>query len=238
MAGYQRLLKRDRVGKLAEYLRLSENNIIPAAVIVAVDSDYIQIVELSEGLCKISIDEDTRDFATKLAELWGQFTTRLAEEELKSADIFFSPHSPLVDDDLDNHEDDGGDPDDLPSVDDGGSPAGDTFHEGDDLEEEDEEEEGATFPTSYLASLAKELNDAVTNWDGISEGRQKAIRDYIEGVSKPGLIIDGQHRVFGAKDVSEHEIERPVSGVLLRIVVAEMGATAFLTLDRRQGDGF
>jgi hypothetical protein len=38
----------------------------------------------------------------------------------------------------------------------------------------------------------------------------KAIEDYINGVSKPGLIIDGQHRVLGAKNVSDHDVMLPV----------------------------
>ena len=44
----------------------------------------------------------------------------------------------------------------------------------------------------------------------MSEERNKAIEDYINGVSKPGLIIDGQHRVIGAKNVSDHDVMLPV----------------------------
>src|SRR5262249_3100042 len=75
---------------------------------------------------------------------------------------------------------------------------------------DEEEDEGAIFPSSYLASLAKELSAAITDWDTVAPARQEAIKSYIEGVSKPGLIIDGQHRVFGAKNVSEHDVRLPV----------------------------
>jgi hypothetical protein len=59
--------------------------------------------------------------------------------------------------------------------------------------------------------LAKELGIALTQWDGLSPERQRAITEYIDGVSKPGLIIDGQHRVFGAA--------RAASEVLLPVVL-------------------
>jgi DGQHR domain-containing protein len=37
-----------------------------------------------------------------------------------------------------------------------------------------------------------------------------ALEEFVTGVSKPGLIIDGQHRVFGAKNVSDFEVRVPV----------------------------
>lgn len=176
MAGYQRVLDPKRVADVAEYLRLSPSNIVPGAVIVAVDEDYIAVSDVEANLYSLAIKEDTRPFEQKLQELWGQFTTRLSGEELTSAGVSFSA------------------PDDTPE-------------DGD----EDEDEDGdASYPTSYLASLAGELTEAVTDWDSVSPDRQAAIRGYIDGVSKPGLIIDGQHRVFGAKNVSEHDVRLPV----------------------------
>src|SRR5262245_52054547 len=43
MAGYQRLLNADRTSSVTDYLEKSENNIIPSAVIVAVDEDYVEV---------------------------------------------------------------------------------------------------------------------------------------------------------------------------------------------------
>src|SRR5207247_1736514 len=82
--------------------------------------------------------------------------------------------------------------------------------EAEDSSVDEEEDEGAIFPSSYLASLTKELSAAITDWDTVTPTRQEAIKSYIEGVSKPGLIIDGQHRGVGAKNVSEHHVQLPV----------------------------
>jgi hypothetical protein len=193
LAGYQRVLNDKRVADLAEYLRLSANNIVPGAVIVAVDADYVE-VEDADPLFTLRIRHDTRTFDEKLQELWGHFTTRLSQEELESADVLVS-----VPDDSENADTPRGDDKDAERADE------------DDEEEDDEEEvDEATYPTSYLAQIAKELTAAVTDWGSVSVDRQQAIRGYIEGVSKPGLIIDGQHRVFGAKDVSECDVCLPV----------------------------
>jgi hypothetical protein len=200
MAGYQRTLDPRRSGDVATYLRLSPSNIVPGAIIVAVDDDYIDVVDGGNGLCQLTVHEDDRDFETKLQELWGAFTTRLTDEELSSAGISYSspPIAPITE-----------------TAPDDGTPADEAdFAEvladvEADLAEEDEDDVSA-FPSSYLASLAKELTEAVQDWDRLSGPRQDAIRSYIEGVSKPGLIIDGQHRVFGAQKVSEHDVNLPI----------------------------
>ncbi|MGW1799100.1 hypothetical protein ACWCQN_24810 [Streptomyces sp. NPDC001984] len=74
--------------------------------------------------------------------------------------------------------------------------------------ESDADEAG--IPESYIAALTAELAAACDDFDSLTVSRQKAIKQYIESVSKPGLIIDGQHRVFGAKDVSLHDVYLPV----------------------------
>ena len=197
MAGYQRVLDNTRVTDLAAYLRLSSNNIIPGAVIVAVDSDYISVSEASSGLFTLSVTEDHRSFDDKLMELLGGFTTRLNNEELSSAGVtytvpFVDTDKPILasDDDLSAHTEE--------------------VESTVENEVEDEEEEEASYPTSYLASLTQELVEAVKDLSALPQARQEAIRDYIEEVSKPGLIIDGQHRVFGAKNVSDHDVRLPV----------------------------
>lgn len=53
-----------------------------------------------------------------------------------------------------------------------------------------------TQPDSYLSSLVAELK----NFDQLDENRKKEIEEYTQSISKPGLILDGQHRVFGAKN--------------------------------------
>lgn len=202
MAGYQRILDPKRSGDLAAYLQLSPNNIVPGAIIVAVDGDYVTTEEIAPGLFSITVDEDERTFDDKLQELWGGFTTRLAAAELTSAGIDFSAPAPSNSSEsaLDD-ESNPADAEDFPEV------LGTIEQEvGDDDESDDDE----IFPASYLASLAQELTLAVQHWDDLPALRQEAIKSYIEGVSKPGLIIDGQHRVFGAKDVSAHDVRLPV----------------------------
>lgn len=78
------------------------------------------------------------------------------------------------------------------------------------LEADEEDVEDGGIPDSYIATLTAELGKAVDDFDALPPERQAAIHSYIESVSKPGLIIDGQHRVFGAKDVSQHDVRLPV----------------------------
>ncbi|HEX6509811.1 MAG TPA: hypothetical protein VF221_19460, partial [Chloroflexota bacterium] len=77
-------------------------------------------------------------------------------------------------------------------------------------EAEDEESSDSGMPESYIAVLTAELESATTDMSALPAERREAIRNYIESVSKPGLIIDGQHRVFGAKDVSQNDVLLPV----------------------------
>ena len=188
MAGYQRVLTDRRVEEIGKYLRLSDDNTVPGAIIVAADAEYVSVHkdgkangqtqgvgddehtkdEAEDTTVFIEVRDDARDLKTKLEELFGGFTSRLSNDELASADI------------------------DLTS--------------GDETDEYDDSE----YPISYLASLAKELQVSLTDPEDLSEERKKAIRDYINGVSKPGLIIDGQHRVTGAKNVSDHDVMLPV----------------------------
>lgn len=72
--------------------------------------------------------------------------------------------------------------------------------------EEDPEIDDAGVPPSYLAELARELRLATEDFDAVPGDRKSALTRYASSVSKPGLIIDGQHRVFGSKDVSSHDV--------------------------------
>ena len=77
-------------------------------------------------------------------------------------------------------------------------------------ENEDEASDEATPPTSYLASLTANLREAEVDFAGLSPERQNAVKEYVLGVSRPGLILDGQHRVFGAKNVASFDVCLPV----------------------------
>ena len=67
-------------------------------------------------------------------------------------------------------------------------------------------------PKSYLALLAAELKVASTSIDKLPLDRSKAVTDFVMGMTKPGLILDGQHREFGAKNV--HRARR-ISAVII-----------------------
>lgn len=76
--------------------------------------------------------------------------------------------------------------------------------------DDDETPEDAGIPDSYVATLTAELKLAIEDIQSLPEPRRKAIEQYVTSVSKPGLIIDGQHRVYGAKNVSSHDVVLPV----------------------------
>jgi len=66
-------------------------------------------------------------------------------------------------------------------------------------DEESLESDNYYKPESYLAMLVAELN----NYDKLEEERKTEIDKYIASISKPGLILDGQHRVYGAKNARD-----------------------------------
>jgi hypothetical protein len=78
------------------------------------------------------------------------------------------------------------------------------------IDEDDEavvdDPESGQPPASYLAALARELRD----YESLSPERRESLDDYVRSLEKPGLILDGQHRVFGAKDVVDDEVSVPV----------------------------
>jgi hypothetical protein len=76
------------------------------------------------------------------------------------------------------------------------------------VDELDEEEE--IPPESYLSVIVKRLESAKGNLSNLDPSFRTSMVEYLRGVSKPGLILDGQHRVFGAKDVSGFGVELPV----------------------------
>src|SRR5687768_8638275 len=65
MAGYQRLLTPARADDIAAYLKESPRNLLPGAVIVATDKEYVSIERNGEEVFVV-VEEDTRDFKTKV----------------------------------------------------------------------------------------------------------------------------------------------------------------------------
>lgn len=77
--------------------------------------------------------------------------------------------------------------------------------------EEETDEDDDTAPESYLARLTAELKLALDKGlESLSEDRRNAIEEYLRETSKPGLILDGQHRVFASKNIDEYDVKLPV----------------------------
>lgn len=80
----------------------------------------------------------------------------------------------------------------------------------DDSVDDDSEDDAAVPPLSHLAELTHRLRLFLDTRASLSDEQSKQIVDYVRGVAKPGLILDGQHRVFGAKEVIDFDVEFPV----------------------------
>ena len=168
MAGYQRELE-NRHEKITEFLQQdSEFNIIPNAVIVAVDDSKIKVDESKTGIdFEVTLEESA--FPKLIQNLISTFESRLSEEELESIEV-----SQLTDSD------------------------------------DEEMTDASTPPDSYLAELTKRLRLVRDTPEDLDADQVKYAKDYVLSVSKPGLILDGQHRVFGAKEVIQFDVQFPV----------------------------
>jgi DGQHR domain-containing protein len=169
MAGYQRELE-GRHEKITEFFQQDpEHNIVPNAVIVAIDQSRLVIKE-DGRICHLTIAMEESGLEEMLASLIKQFEKRLSKEELESIEL----------------------------------------ESGDYAEPDAEESDASIPPASYLAELTKRLREMRDSPEDLSVEQKKSISDYAMSVGRPGLIIDGQHRVFGAKEVVEFDVEFPV----------------------------
>lgn len=175
MAGYQRVYSESRAKEIKEFLENDVNNIIPGAIVVAVDGAAIEAETSSvDGVFDVTITLTDESFERRLARHRDFFASRLSDAEAKSVDALIAAATKSNGADSESEADDAG------------------------------------IPESYIATLTAELAAACEDFQSLPSLRQAAIRQYIDSVSKPGLIIDGQHRVFGAKDVSMHDVHLPV----------------------------
>jgi hypothetical protein len=177
MAGYQRELD-DRHQKITEFFTSDPvNNIIPNAVIVALDSAATEVdVDPKTGHARIRVSLEDLTLTAAVNRVLGKFRARLSKEEADSIAL--------------------GTGDSTSSTPDDGSG--------------DDEDEDAVPPQSYLSVLTSQLEEASKDLNSLPQNLRDALADYVVGVTKPGLIIDGQHRVFGAKNVNDFEVKLPV----------------------------
>jgi len=78
--------------------------------------------------------------------------------------------------------------------------------EADDAEADADEDLEAIRPDSYMASLYAELR----GYDELGPERKKEMDDFVQTMMAPGLIMDGQHRIFGAKDAADGSVVLPL----------------------------
>jgi|AntRauTorcE11898_2_1112593.scaffolds.fasta_scaffold07033_1 hypothetical protein len=174
MDGYQRQLEGNRLSDIKDFLS-NEQNIIPGAILVTVDEDYLTIDE-DNDFVEISIDyPPARDLQEHLRIAFDNLYQRLNDTGKEFVDA--------------NQESD------------------EEEAENDEAEESQQTENNE--PVSYLARKTNELKNKIDNFDELSDERKESLRQYVNRVQKPGLIIDGQHRVHGAKKYQE-KIEYPV----------------------------
>ncbi len=185
MAGYQRALG-DRHEDIKAFLEKDPANVIPGAVIVALQEESVTITKTAiSDIFELTVKMTPATFQQRVQTIVSQFYGRLSDDEKANADeisaqMLKAPNEPV--------------------------PLG----EQDDGEEDEELADDEIPPRSYLALLAAEMKVAATSFTALSADRQKAVEDYVNGLTKPGLILDGQHRVFGAKNVSDFDVALPV----------------------------
>lgn len=172
MNGYQRQLEEGRLDEIKDFLS-TDVNIIPGAILVTVNEDYLEVEE-NEGE-KVDV-------------------TITSPPELSAEELLEQAYQNLYD-----------------RLEDAGQEHVDNI--GEESEDESDDEDGESNegddPVSYLARKTGELKQSLNNWDDLGQDEKDQLEEYAERVHKPGLIIDGQHRVFGAKKYQE-EIRYPI----------------------------
>jgi len=154
-------------------------NIIPGAILVTVDEDHLDISSQEDGGVDISIRSTAHEGVKS--------QVRAAYEHLYSrlSDEGQTYVDSLTFDKEEAEEAETGD------------------------EEEDSPDDDPDVTVSYLARKTGELKKSLKNFDEIPDEKRRSLEEYVNRVSKPGFIIDGQHRVFGGKKYPG-DIEYPI----------------------------
>jgi DGQHR domain-containing protein len=184
MALYQRALDPKRAPELTQFFKADSMNIVPGAIIIATAPGALRV--------EPSNDEDRDPIPCKVTI---SALEQSAEATLKSAlNILLGRLSGPEKDAVEQIEQ---------------SPE-EVQEEIEEFEESTTSDADAGLPTSYLTVVAADLERASQDWESLDESQRSAIEEYLSYVSKPGLIIDGQHRVYAAKDVNDFDVILPV----------------------------
>jgi|AntRauTorcE11898_2_1112593.scaffolds.fasta_scaffold01870_4 hypothetical protein len=189
MDGYQRQLDEGRLDSIRQFLETPENT-IPGAILVTVDEDHLDISQQEGGGVDISIKSTAHeDTKPKLKDAYEHLYSRLSDEGQTYVDS-------LTFDDEETDE--------AETSDDGETGEAET---GDG--EEDSSDADTDVTVSYLARKTGELKKSLEEFDELPDEERESLEEYVDRVSKPGFIIDGQHRVFGGKKYPG-DIEYPI----------------------------
>lgn len=172
--GFQRELNDSRVEDIAEYLRLSNENILPGAILIAINENDIEINTTDlKDIFEIEI-KDKKELSDKdLVNYYiNLYENRLSDLEKEKVETVIQSTSDV------NKENE---------------------------ETTSEEESDDIVPKSYLSDIVI----ALKKFDTLEPPVKTNILNYLRVNYKPGIILDGQHRVFGAKSISEHSIYLP-----------------------------
>lgn len=185
MALYQRALDPKRAPELTQFLKSDPMNIVPGAIIIATAPDALHSnppidEQNGPGPQSCIVTISTASDASKGA----------LKSALKVLRARLSAEEKDVVEILEKDETE-------------------EQNEIDDFNEATTESEGG-LPTSYLTIVAAELERADQDWESLDDSQKGAIEEYLRYISKPGLIIDGQHRTYAAKDVNEFDVILPI----------------------------
>lgn len=168
-AGYQRELESKRLDAIESFLEISPQNILPSAVLIAVNQATFSVTHGESNHCVVTIT-----------------TPEIADEELRTG-ILAQLEARLSADELASVAND-------PTVTEDATEGADA-----ELMYESDADVDTLTPDSYMATIYYELKQ----YDALSKIRQDDIMEFVHTMSVPGLIMDGQHRIFGAKEAAE-----------------------------------
>ncbi|MGV0718630.1 hypothetical protein ABQE93_24825 [Mycolicibacterium sp. XJ662] len=184
MALYQRALDPKRAPELTHFIKNDAMNIVPGAVIIATTPESLTATPPLEGAP-----------GPRPCQITISAIALSREEALQSAVGALRGRLSKAENDAVEH------------LEENVSEENDEIKE---FEESVSDDSDAGLPTSYLTVVAADLERAAQDWDSLDMEQKSALEEYLRYVAKPGLIIDGQHRVYAAKNVNEFDVLLPV----------------------------
>jgi hypothetical protein len=179
--GYQRALN-ERYKAIKDYLEFDASNIIPSAVLIAIRGKA-EVSPCNAAGCGFG---DVKRLELHVPEdLSEDDKLRFAFNDLKSRLSKEELQLVMSSEDLDS---------------------GDESLELND----DESPDSPAPPDSYLTSIARQFRTAIETPQDVPVEIRANLLEYASLLQLPGMILDGQHRVYGAKLFNKHDVRLPV----------------------------